>query len=87
MSLKFVTKSPIENQASIDSGNGLAPNSRQAMTWTNYDPVHQRIYAVLWDELIPITVRKQEPPGWLQMNPYFFPLNAMMQSYQPDLMQ
>ena len=30
---------------SIGSGYGLAPDRRQAITWTNADPVHQRIYA------------------------------------------
>ena len=34
------------------SGNGLAPNRRQAIIWNNYDPVHWRIYAALGgDEL------------------------------------
>ena len=34
------------------SGNGLAPNRRQAINWTNADPVHWRIYAALGrDEL------------------------------------
>ena len=32
---------------SIGSGNGLAPNRRQAITWTNAYPVHWRIYAAL----------------------------------------
>ena len=32
---------------SIGPGNGLAPNRRQAITWTNIDPVHWRIYAAL----------------------------------------
>ena len=37
---------------SIGSGNGLVPNRRQAITWINADPVHQRIYMVLGgDEL------------------------------------
>ena len=37
---------------SIGSGNGLAPNRRQAITWTNEDSVHRRIYAALGgDEL------------------------------------
>ena len=37
------------------SGNGLAPNRRQATTWTNDDPVHWRIYAALGgDEFINI---------------------------------
>ena len=36
----------------IGSSNGLAPNRRQAITWTNDGPVHWRIYAVLGgDEL------------------------------------
>ena len=32
---------------SIGSGNGFAPSRRQAMTWTNVDPVLWRIYAAL----------------------------------------
>ena len=36
----------------IGSYNGLAPNKRQAITWTNADPGHRRIYAILGgDEL------------------------------------
>ena len=34
-------------KVSIGSGNGLAPNRRQAITWTNVEPVHGRIYAAL----------------------------------------
>ena len=34
-------------QASISSGNGLAPNRRQAIIWTNADPIHWSIYAAL----------------------------------------
>ena len=38
-------------KASTGSGNGLAPNRWQAITWTNGDPV-SRIYAALGgDEL------------------------------------
>ena len=38
---------------SISSGNGLVPNRQQAITWTNADPVHRRIYAALGvDELM-----------------------------------
>ena len=38
---------------SIGSDNGLAPSRRQAIIWTNVDPVHWRIYAALGgDELI-----------------------------------
>ena len=37
---------------SIGSGNGLAPNRQQAITWTNVDPVHGCLYAALGgDEL------------------------------------
>ena len=37
----------------IGSDNGLATNRRQAITWTNADPVHRRIYEVFGgDELI-----------------------------------
>ena len=39
--------------ACIGSGNGLAPNRRQAIIWTNADPIHWPIYAALGgDELI-----------------------------------
>ena len=31
--------------------NGLAPNRRQAVIWTNADPIHWRIYAALGGEL------------------------------------
>ena len=33
--------------AKVGSGNGSAPNRRQAITWTNADLVHRRIYAAL----------------------------------------
>ena len=37
---------------SIGLDNGLAPNRRQAIIWTNADPIHWRIYAALGgDEL------------------------------------
>ena len=39
---KVVSDSTIE--ASIGSGNGLAPNRRQAITWTNDDTSYWRIY-------------------------------------------
>ena len=34
-------------EVSIGSGNGVAPSRWQAITWTNADQVHQRIYATL----------------------------------------
>ena len=40
-------------KSSIGSNNGLASNRRQAIIWTNADPVHWRIYAALGgDELM-----------------------------------
>ena len=40
-------------KVNIGSSNGMALNRRQAITWTNADPVHRRIYAALgWGELI-----------------------------------
>ena len=33
--------------ASIGSGDGLVPNSRQANIWFNADPIHWRIYVAL----------------------------------------
>ena len=32
------------------SGNGLAPNRRQAITWTNAEPAHWRVYAALGED-------------------------------------
>ena len=42
MSLKFVHKGPIYNKWTL-----AWPARRQAITWTNADPVHWRIYAAL----------------------------------------
>ena len=49
-SLKFVPKSPFDNN--LPSVYGLVPNRRQAIIWTNADPIHRWIYVVLGgDEL------------------------------------
>ena len=45
ISLKYAPSSPNWQKAIIDSGNGLAPNRRQAIIWINDDPAHWRIYA------------------------------------------
>ena len=46
ISLKFVPRIHLNWQSvSIGSGNGLAPNRWQAITWTNDDPVQWLIYA------------------------------------------
>ena len=63
ISLKFVPMSPIDNTPAlllfIGSGNGLAPSRRQAIIWTNADPIHWRIYAALGgDELNEMEVAK-----------------------------
>ena len=45
MSLKFVPKGLIDNNPAFELDNDLAPNRRQAIIWTNIDPIHWRIYA------------------------------------------
>ena len=45
ISLKCVPKGPINNKPSIGLDNGLAPNRRQAIIWTNDNPIHWRICA------------------------------------------
>ena len=45
ISLKFVPKRPIDNNIGLD--NGLTPHRRQAIIWTNADPINWRIYAAL----------------------------------------
>ena len=54
ISLTFVPMAPFDIKlASIGSGNCLAPNKRQAITWTNTDQILWRINAALLrDELI-----------------------------------
>ena len=42
ISLKFVPKGPIDNNTARGLENGLAPNRRQAIIWTNADPIHWR---------------------------------------------
>ena len=51
--LKFVPKGRINIlYSNIGSNNGLAPTRRQAIIWTNADPIHWYIYAALGgDEL------------------------------------
>ena len=47
ISLKFVSKSPFDNNPAFGLDNGLAPIRRQAIIWTNADTIHWRIYAAL----------------------------------------
>ena len=52
ISLKFFPKFPNWQWPSISLDNGLAPNRRQAIIWTNANPIHWSIYAALGgDEL------------------------------------
>ena len=43
----FVSNSPTDNKHSIGLDNGLAPKRRQAIIWTNADPIQWHIYAAL----------------------------------------
>ena len=53
ISLNFVPYGLIEYKSAFGSDNGLVPTRRQAITWTNVDPIHWRIYEALGgDELI-----------------------------------
>ena len=46
ISWKFVPNDPINtNQVLVNKDNGLVPNRRQDIIWTNADPIHWRIYA------------------------------------------
>ena len=47
ISLKFFPRGPIDNDNSIGLDNSLVPNWRQAIIWTNADPIHWRMYAAL----------------------------------------
>ena len=47
ISLKLVPKGPIDNNSALLHVMGLAPNRRQAITWTNADTVYWCIYAAL----------------------------------------
>ena len=45
--LKWFSHESDWQEPNIDSGNGLLPNSRQAVTWTNGDLVHRWLYKAL----------------------------------------
>ena len=49
ISLKFVPKGPNDKlqYVSFGSGAGLVPNRRQAIVWSNADPIHRRIQAAV----------------------------------------
>ena len=71
ISPKFVPKGLIDNNPGrVGLDNGLVPNRRQAIIWTNADPIHWRIYAALrGDELTANLVFKTSIYGmhlWLR---------------------
>ena len=45
VSLNFNPEHPVDNKSPLCSGDGLAPNRRQAITWNSDDPVEWHIYA------------------------------------------
>ena len=47
ISLTFVPRIRMTRMTNNGSGNGLVPNRRQSITWTNADAGHCRKYAVL----------------------------------------
>ena len=54
--IEFCSQGSNWQYLSLRLDNGLAPNRRQAIIWTNTDPIHCHIYAALGgDELIELT--------------------------------
>ena len=63
ISLKFVPEGPVDNNpALVYSDDGLAPNRRQTIIWTNADQSHWRIYAALGERRLFFLLR-QAPRG------------------------
>ena len=87
--LKFVPKGRINIlYSNIGSNNGLAPTRRQAIIWTNADPIHWHIYAALGgDELTLIIVRRagllwsQQDFEWRSSVPLFKCLTVLEFSF------
>ena len=52
ISLTFVPQGPIYNNLALVLNNGLVPNMRQAVIWTNADPIHWCIYAALGGDVL-----------------------------------
>ena len=47
ISLNLIPKGPLDNKPALFLDNSLSPNRRQAIIWTNADPIYWRIYAEL----------------------------------------
>ena len=43
--LKFVLKGVLRKKISIGSANGLAPDRRRVITWSNIEPIRRNVYA------------------------------------------
>ena len=68
ISPKFVPNGPIYEQTIIGLDDGLASNMRQAIIWTNADPIHWRIYTALGgDEFY---LGNQQPQCWFQSSAF-----------------
>ena len=59
ISLKFLPRGPIDINPGIGLDNGLAPNRRQAIIWTNAHLIHWHIYAALWGDKLMKLVHKK----------------------------
>ena len=59
ISLKFAPKVP-----TIGLDNGLAGHRRWAVTWTNADPIHWRIYAALGGDELRASIAESVPMGF-----------------------
>ena len=64
ISLKFVPMSPINNIPALVLDNGSAPNRRQAIIWTDADPIHWRIYVSLGGDELTLTSWMKKKTQW-----------------------
>ena len=51
----------------LGSDNGLAPTRRQAIIWTNTDPIHWRIYAALGGDEI-VALKEHINESWIKIS-------------------
>ena len=61
ISLRFVSKGLIDNNPAFGLDNGLAPNRRQAIIWTNADQIHWHIYAALGGNGLTLSFAMKKP--------------------------
>ena len=60
---------------SISLENGLAPNKRKAIIWTNAEPTHWRIYAALGGDALNLKVTN--PLMMLKTRPYMYGYDSL----------